>query len=176
MNAAALTGTVLIVAAATLAPPAAGADAKASARAVLAQDAGAGDEPEGPDKHEEPDDSERREKNGKGKARVTVRGCLHGTTLGDVEAEEEDVRGLTSSLALRASREIRRRLKEYNRHQVEVTGVLTPAPRSPLSGRWGGTTVTVGAVDPRRSPAQQTQPAVASLEVESVESLSPSCP
>ena len=174
MKAAALTGTVLFVAV-TLAPPAAAAVAEASARAVLAQDAGAGDEPDGPDGHE-PDDSERREKNGKGKARVTVRGCLHGTTLGDVEAEEEDVRGLTSSLALRASREIRRRLKEYNRHQVEVTGVLTPAPRSPLSGRWGGTTVTVGGVDPRRSPAQQTQPAVASLEVESIESLSPSCP
>ena len=114
-------------------------------------------------------------KNGKReKSPITVRGCLHGTTLGDVQAEEE-VSGLTPSLALRSSREMRRKLKEYDRHQVEITGVLTRA-RSPLSGRWGGTTVTVGAADPRRSPAQQTQPAVASLEVESVQSLSPACP
>lgn len=113
--------------------------------------------------------------NADGKPLVTVRGCLHGVTLGDVESDE-DVKDLTPSLALRTSRDMRRKLKEYDRHHVEITGVLKPAPRSPLSGRWGGTTVTVGAADPRRSPAQQTQPAVASLEVEAVESLAPSCP
>jgi hypothetical protein len=105
---------------------------------------------------------------------ITVRGCLHGTTLADVMAEE-DVEGLTRSIALKGSREIRRKLKEVDRHEVEVTGVLTPAPRSPLSGRWGGTTVSIGAADPRRPIGQQTPPPVASIEVTSVRSVSGSC-
>jgi hypothetical protein len=121
------------------------------------------------------DDADEPAKTKDGKPLVTVRGCLHGTTLGDVESDDE-VKGLTASLALRTSREMRRRVKAFDRHHVELTGVLTPAPKSPLSGRWGGTTVTVGAADPRRSPAQQSQPAVASLEVESVESLGATCP
>jgi hypothetical protein len=132
------------------------------------------------DEEVDADEDEKREEEGdsrkkKGKRVITVRGCLHGTTLGDVAADEE-VEGLTPSLALRTSREMRRKLKDVDRHQVELTGVFSPAPRNPLSGKWGGTTVTIGAADPRRSPAQQTQPAVASLEVQSVESLSPSCP
>ena len=171
MIAARLVGPLLLLAAVSLSVPASLGMAAGETRTARGDAAPSGVSDDEDDDREETGKSEKGKRE---KSPITVRGCLHGTTLGDVQAEE-DVSGLTPSLALRSSREMRRTLKEYDRHQVEITGVLTRA-RSPLSGRWGGTTVTVGAADPRRSPAQQTQPAVASLEVESVQSLSPSCP
>ncbi|HXE80338.1 MAG TPA: hypothetical protein VNK41_06285 [Vicinamibacterales bacterium] len=144
--------------------------AACAAGSAARQDAGAAAAQEHPGAAE--DDATKKGRDGK--KVVTVRGCLQGTTLGDVDSDE-DVEGVTRSLALRSSGEVRRTLKKYDRHQVEITGVLKPAPRGPLSTRWGGTTVSIGAADPRRSPVQQTQPAVASLEVETVKSLSPSC-
>lgn len=107
---------------------------------------------------------------------VTLRGCLNGSMLEGVEADDP-IDDLTPVVRLFSKKDIKKAVKASDRHEVEVTGILKLPPKSPLSKKFGRTTVSVGVGDPtRRGPDQQmAMPNIGTLDVLAFKSLASHC-
>lgn len=131
--------------------------------------------PQTPSKEEQSEKPAKKEKRDKDKP-VTLRGCLNGQTLEEIESEDP-IDDLTPVIRLFSNGDLKKSIKASNKHHVEVTGILKLPPKSPLSKKFGKTTVSVGVGDPTRSPNQQQMmmPAIGTLDVKAFQSLAPSC-
>jgi hypothetical protein len=108
---------------------------------------------------------------------VTLRGCLNGSMLEGVEAEDP-IDDLTPIVRLFSKKDLKKAVKASNGHEVEVTGILKLPPRSPLSKKFGKTTVSVGVGDPtrRQGPNQQMAvPNIGTLDVMGFKSVASRC-
>jgi hypothetical protein len=106
---------------------------------------------------------------------VTLRGCLNGSMLEGVEADDP-IDDLTPVVRLFAKKELKTAVKASNKHQVEVSGILKLPPRSPLSKKFGNTTVSMGVGDPTRGPNRQMPvPNIGTLDVLAFTSLASHC-
>jgi hypothetical protein len=103
---------------------------------------------------------------------VTVRGCLHGSSLKITDAMAVDI--WSGTIRLKLSKALAKALREHEGHEEELTGVMHDTPRTmggtkstPVGKK---TKITYGAREERNTSEEVPQ-----LEVSSFRHVNPTC-